>query len=165
MNTLVQYTKSVFSPGAFLVRLLLFAAGWFILVGGQTSDLWFVLLVLLLTTLISLYCVPPGQWRLRPLGVLAFLPYFFITAMRGGWDVARRAYHPGAVSVDPGFLTVSVSDDMRQTLLLAWIISLLPGTASCEIKDRTLLVHVLDKKLPVEAEIADLQKRIARMTA
>lgn len=164
MNTLVQYTKSVFSPGAFLLRLLLFSAGWFILVGGQMSDLWFVILVLLLTALISLYCVPPGHWRLRPLGVLAFVPYFFVTAMRGGWDVARRAYFPVKGSVDPGFLTVPLNDDIRQTLLLAWIISLLPGTASCEIKDRTLLVHVLDQKLPVEAEIADVQRRISRMT-
>jgi multicomponent Na+:H+ antiporter subunit E len=165
VNTLVQNTKSVFSPGAFLLRLLLFSGGWFILVSGRASDLWFVILVLLLTTLISLYCVPPGHWKFRPLGILAFIPYFFITAMRGGWDVAKRAYQPEAVSVDPGFIEVPIQEDIRQTLLLAWIISLLPGTASCEIKDRTLLVHVLDKKLPVEAEIADLQKRIARMTA
>lgn len=164
MNTTAQHTRPVLSPRAFLTRLLLFFGGWIILVGGQLSDLWFVALVLLSTTAISLYCIPPAQWNLRPVAVAAFVPYFLLTAIRGGWDVARRAFYP-TVPIDPDFLTVTVDDDHRRTLLLTWIISLLPGTAGCEIHDdRTLTVHVLDKRLPVAAEIKELQRRIARMT-
>lgn len=154
--------KIIFSPTAFFIRLLVFGGGWLILTGGQISDLWFVVLILLLTTALSLFCVPPGQWKLRPLAVLGLLPYFLITALRGGWDVARRAFYR-RIPIDPGFITIHLDDDHRRTLLLVWIISLLPGTASCEIEGSSLIVHVLDKNLPVASELEALQRRLEKV--
>ncbi len=160
MKTGIKHLKSSILIKSFILRLAIFAAGWLILVGGQQiSDVWFVILFLVATTVISIYTVPPGQWLISPWGVIRFFPYFVITAIRGGWDVARRVFFR-TVPIDPEFITIEHDPDPRKTLILAWIISLLPGTASTLITEKTIVVHVLDKKLPVAEEIQDLQNRI-----
>jgi multisubunit Na+/H+ antiporter MnhE subunit len=152
--------KSSILIKSFLLRFAIFTAGWFVLVGGlQVSDLGFVILFLTVTTVISIYSVPPGQWVISPLGVLRFFPYFILTAVRGGWDVARRVFFRN-IPIDPDFITIEHDLDPRKTLILTWIISLLPGTASTFITEKTIIVHVLDKKLPVTEEILELQNRI-----
>lgn len=165
MKTGVVNPRSGHIIKSFLLRFVLFATGWLILVGGtQISDIWFVLLFISLATVISLYSVPPGQWVLRPLGVLQFIPFFIITALRGGWDVARRVFFR-TVPTDPDFISIEHDRDPRKTLILAWVISLLPGTASTAITEKTIVVHVLDKSLPVAEEILELRKRINKIFA
>jgi multicomponent Na+:H+ antiporter subunit E len=160
MKTGIKNIKSTTLVKSFLLRFAIFAAGWIILVGGQkVSDIGFVILFVTAATVISIYTVPPGQWRLSPLGVARFFPYFLITALRGGWDVAKRVFFR-TVPIDPGFVTIKHGRDSRKTLILAWVISLLPGTASTVITEETIVVHVLDKKLPVTEEIRELQIRI-----
>lgn len=158
--TIITMKKNSILIKSFLLRFIIFTAGWFVLVGGrQVSDIGFVILFLILTTVISMYSVPPGQWVISPLGVIRFLPYFLLTAIRGGWDVARRVFFR-TVPIDPDFITIEHDQDPRKTLILTWIISLLPGTASTLITEKTIVVHVLDKKLPVTEEIRELQNRI-----
>lgn len=148
---------------SFLLRFILFAAAWFVLLGGQElTDIWFVALCLAAATVISIYSVPPGYWNLSLAGVARFFPYFLITALRGGWDVSQRVFFR-TVPIDPDFVTIEHDRDQRKTLILAWVISLLPGTASCAITEDTIVVHVLDKKLPVTEEIMELQSRINEM--
>lgn len=149
----------------FILRFVVLAAGWMALVGGQQyGDRWFVIVFLVATTLISIYTVPPGQWKLRPLGVVQFFPYFIIMALSGGWDVARRVFYR-TIPIDPDFITIEHDGDSRKTLILAWVISLLPGTASSVITENTIVVHVLDKNLPVTEEIQELQNRVNKMFA
>jgi multicomponent Na+:H+ antiporter subunit E len=163
MKTGIKNRKSSIPLRSFLLRFAIFAAGWLILLGGQQlSDIWFVILCLAATTVISIYSVPPGQWVLRPLGIARFFPYFLLTALRGGWDVARRVFFR-TVPIEPDFITIEHDRDPRKTLILAWVISLLPGTASTLITDERIVVHVLDKKLPVTEEIQELQNRINEM--
>ncbi len=160
MKTGIKNLKSSLVVKSFLLRFAVFAAGWLILIGGpKVTDVWFVVLCIIATTAISLYVVPPGQWVLSPLGVIRFLPYFIITAIRGGWDVARRVFFR-TIPIDPDFVTIQHDRDPRKTLVLAWVISLLPGTASTVITEESIVVHVLDKKLPVTEEIQELQNRI-----
>ncbi len=148
---------------SFLLRFGIFSAGWFVLVGGQQiSDILFVILFIAITTVISIYSVPPGQWLISPLGIIRFFPYFVITALRGGWDVARRVFFRN-IPIDPGFITIEQDRDPRKTLILTWIISLLPGTASTVLTEESIIVHVLDNKLPVTKEIHELQNRIHKM--
>jgi multicomponent Na+:H+ antiporter subunit E len=159
----IKNLKSSVLLKSFLLRFALFAAGWLVLVGGQKiSDILFVILFLVATTVISMYSVPPGQWNLRPLGLFRFFPYFLITALRGGWDVARRVFFR-TIPIDPDFVTIDHDGDPQKTLVLAWVISLLPGTASTVITEESIVVHVLDKKLPVAEEIQILKKRINRI--
>ena len=163
MKTGIKNIKNSTLIKSFFLRFAIFAAGWIILVGGQkVSDIGFVILFVTATTIISIYTVPPGQWVFRPLGVARFIPYFLITALRGGWDVARRVFFR-TVPIDPDFVTIEHDPDPRKTLILAWVISLLPGTASAVITEETIVVHVLDKKLPVAEEIRELEKRINEM--
>ncbi len=165
MKTGIKHLKRSTLLKTFLLRFAIFAAGWLVLAGGyQITDIWFVILFLVATTVISIYTVPPGQWVISPLGVVRFAPYFLITALRGGWDVARRVFFR-TVPIDPDFITIEHDPDPRKTLVLVWIISLLPGTASCGITEESIVVHVLDKKLPVTEEILELQKRINEMFA
>lgn len=159
-QTGIKNLKSMILLKSFLLRFAIFAAGWFVLLGGQKiSDIGFVILFLLVTTVISIYSVPPGQWVISPLGVLRFFPYFLMMALRGGWDVARRVFFRN-VPTDPEFVTIEHDQDSRKTLILVWVISLLPGTASSIITKENIIVHVLDKKLPVIEEIKELKKRI-----
>jgi multicomponent Na+:H+ antiporter subunit E len=161
-NSIKNLKRSIFIQ-SFLLRFAIFAAGWMVLVGGQQiSDIWFVILFVAATTVISIYTIPPGQWLLRPLGVARFVPYFLITALQGGWDVARRVFFR-TVPIDPDFITIEHDRDPQKTLVLAWVISLLPGTASTVITEETIVVHVLDKKLPVTEEILELKNRINQM--
>jgi len=163
MNTYIKNLKTGLFIKSFLLRFVIFAAGWIVLVGGpHFSDILFTIIFVSATALISIYTVPPGQWLIRPLGVIRFFPYFLIMAIRGGWDVARRVFLP-TIPIDPDFITIEHDRDSRKTLILAWIISLLPGTASTVITEETIIVHVLDKKLPVTEEIQELQKRIDKM--
>ncbi len=163
MKTGIKNLKSSILLKSFLLRFAILAAGWLVLVGGQQlSDIWFVILCLVATTVISIYTVPPGQWVLRPLGVIRFFPYFLLTALRGGWDVARRVFFR-TVPIDPDFITIEHDRDPRKTLILVWIISLLPGTASSGITEDSIVVHVLDKKLPVTEEIMELKNRINKI--
>ncbi|MDR4988958.1 MAG: Na+/H+ antiporter subunit E [Bacteroidales bacterium] len=163
MKTGIKKIKRSILIKSFLLRCAIFAAGWIILVGGQQiSDLWFVILCIAATAGISIYTIPPGQWVLRPLGVVLFLPYFLITAIRGGWDVARRVFFR-TIPIDPDFISIEHDRDPRKTLVLAWVISLLPGTASTVIREDSIVVHVLDKNLPVTEEIRELQHRINKI--
>jgi multicomponent Na+:H+ antiporter subunit E len=160
MKTDIKTLKRSILLKSFLLRFALFAAGWLILAGGQQlSDFGFVILFLAVTTVVSMYSVPPGQWHLRPMGVIRFFPYFLITALRGGWDVARRVFFR-TIPIDPDFITIDHDRNPQKTLILAWVISLLPGTASTVITEESIVVHVLDKKLPVTEEIQKLKNRI-----
>lgn len=160
MKNSIKNLKSSILIQSFLLRFAIFGAGWMVLIGGQKlSDIGFVILFVAATTVISIYTIPPGQLLLRPLGVVRFVPYFLIAALRGGWDVARRVFFR-TVPIDPDFITIEHDRDPKKTMVLALVISLLPGTASTIITGETIVVHVLDKKLPVTEEILELQNKI-----
>ena len=78
--------------------------------------------------------------------------------------MARRVFFR-KMPIDPDFVTIEHEQDQRKTLILAWVISLLPGTASTVITEKSIVVHVLDKNLPVKEEIRELQDRINVMFA
>ncbi len=163
MKTGIKNIKTSTLIKGIILRFVIFSAGWLVLIGGpNVSDVWFVVLCILATTIISIYVIPPGQWMLSPLGVVRFLPYFLITAIRGGWDVARRVFFK-TIPIDPDFITIEHDPDPQKTLVLAWVISLLPGTASTDITEESIVVHVLDKKLPVADEIQELKTRIDQL--
>lgn len=165
MKTDIKQLKKSVLIKSFVVRFLLFSAGWIVLLGGQRpSEFWLVVLFLTSTTVISIYSIPPGKWVLRPLGTIRFFFYFIKTAVKGGWDVGKRVFLK-RVPTDPEFIAVNHYRDPLKTLILAWVISLQPGTTSCMIKKKKIVIHVLDKKIPVAKEIITLQRRIDDMFA
>ncbi|MCC5814008.1 MAG: Na+/H+ antiporter subunit E [Leptospira sp.] len=162
-KTSIKNLNKIILIKSILTRFILFGLGWIVLLEGEKpEDIWFVVGLLAVTTTISIYSMPPGRWILRPKGFLRFSTFFFITALRGGWDVARRAYSK-TVPTNPEFITIPNNPDPLKNLILSWVISLLPGTASCEIGTSSIIIHVLDKNIPVEEEIQQLQTLIDNM--
>jgi multicomponent Na+:H+ antiporter subunit E len=105
----------------------------------------------------------PSDARLRPRGVLAFLPFFVLHSFRGGIDVARRAFSP-SLPLAPGFVPyrVRLPHGPPRTLFVNCI-SLLPGTFSAEFHDRELLVHLLASSEADVARLHRLEHKVAGM--
>jgi multicomponent Na+:H+ antiporter subunit E len=148
---------------AILRRGALGAGLWLLLTGGDTGTPVLAVLVIAAAVAASLAVLPPTG-RIRPVGVARFAVFFARESLRGGLDVARRAYTPGRVPLAPGF----VEREMRlpaepARLLAAGCTSLLPGTLSVELDGRTLLVHVLDTGMPFEQTLDALEDHVAGM--
>ncbi len=140
-------------------RTAVFFAGWLVLSGGVVSDWLFIFLLLTAVVAVSLVTVRPGEWRFHPRAVLNFLPWFLQKAMRGGLDVAGRVLRP-RLRIQPRIATIPIHGTEKQRLLLAFMVSLLPGTASCAVGEDTLVVHCLDVEYPVEEETEELLEKV-----
>ncbi|TVP79884.1 MAG: cation transporter [Puniceicoccaceae bacterium] len=147
-------------PVAVLSRLLGFTLLWWVLSEGRWQDPFLILAILLIATFCSLRLWPPGVWKLSPLHVLAFLPYFFWQSLCGGFDVARRAFQiKPALSPE----TVTMTMDLRpeSACLFAWVVSLLPGTACIHKNGTSFQIHLLDANS--ESKVHQLEQRINRL--
>jgi multicomponent Na+:H+ antiporter subunit E len=97
----------------------------------------------------------------RPLPLLWFLPWFALQAVRGGVDVAARAFR-GSDAVRPD--TVEYRTALRHPaarVVLATALGLLPGTFMARLEGDRLLVHRLHADMPVERMAARLEARLA----
>jgi multicomponent Na+:H+ antiporter subunit E len=145
------------------VRIVLFSVLWLVLAGWRWDEWWLIAIVIGASVASSMWYWPPGDLRIRVLPLLAFVPYFITQSVLGGWDVARRAFAP-SLPIDPGF----VAFELRLTsppavTTFAWIVSLLPGTASTQLEGSRLLVHVLDATADNETRLRDLETRVGRV--
>jgi multicomponent Na+:H+ antiporter subunit E len=146
---------------AILRRTVIAAALWLALTGGDTGTPLLAVLVIASAVATSLALLPP-LGRLRPLGLLRFLGFFAYESVLGGIDVARRAFAPGAVPVDPVFVERRLRLPTEASrLLLTGCLSLLPGTLSAELDDRRLVIHVLDNEMSWESTLDALEERVA----
>jgi multicomponent Na+:H+ antiporter subunit E len=144
------------------VRLALFAALWWILVDGLMYGLLVALLVLILTLVVSFVVIPAVHWRLPLIGIIRFIPYFLAASLRGGTDVARRAFHPG-LPLRPGFVEHRLLLTPGPALLFfVGTVSLLPGTLSVQLSDR-LRLHVLDLDSHEPERLMELEQRVAAL--
>jgi multicomponent Na+:H+ antiporter subunit E len=112
---------------------------------------------------ISVALLPDLDWRWSPVGAIRFTGYFLCESLRGGWDVASRALAPGprlspAIVCYPFHLPAGPA-----RLFFCGTISLLPGTAVVAIEERQLCIHVLDASPRVEAELRELECRVAAL--
>lgn len=144
-------------------RLLLFAVLWAILTGGRADALPLGALAVPLATLASLRLLPPSPWSLR--GWLRFLPYFLGESLRGGIDVAVRAFHPRR-PLAPALLDYPLQlPPGPARVVMADAVSLLPGTLCAELDGAVLRVHVLDHRRRPREQLAALEARVAALTA
>jgi multicomponent Na+:H+ antiporter subunit E len=149
---------------AILLRTGLFAMLWWVLAEGR-ADSWGVGAVSLVVALAaSLYLAPPGSGRLSPSGLLGFVGFFLIQSLKGGIQVAARAFRP-RMDLAPALLEVPINlpEAGIARVLLVNTLNLLPGTLSVAIMEDVLRLHVLDQRLPVIEEVRAAEARIARM--
>jgi multicomponent Na+:H+ antiporter subunit E len=103
------------------------------------------------------FTAPRRSVALRWSRLPRFFVWFVAQSVAGGLDVARRAaardmrLAPGLVDVDLGERAEGAQ------VLIALVVSLLPGTLAVRLDGRKLRLHALDTRLP----IADSVRRLA----
>jgi multisubunit Na+/H+ antiporter MnhE subunit len=100
-------------------------------------------------------------WRLK--GVAALAAFFVVESLRAGVDVAWRAV---SLDIAPHIIEYeSGLEDETGLTLFCGTISLLPGTLTTEVQERTLRIHTLDSRQSVREQLRRLECRIAAMFA
>jgi multicomponent Na+:H+ antiporter subunit E len=151
---------------AFLMRLVPAAATWWVLTDGALEwDAWVIgVPAVLATTWLSAALLPATGWSWR--GAARFALFFLWESLRGGIDVARRAFDP-RMPLAPGFFDheLEVRPDLARVAVINTS-SLMPGSLVVDIDGQTLRVHALDLLHPSSPRtVAGAETRIARMFA
>ncbi len=155
---------SVSSVIAVAWRFVFFCILWFIFSEGDFRSWPFgVPTVLVATWFSSSLTTGPEVCRLKVLRLVPYIPFFLIKSLGSGVDVMKRVFHPG-LPIDPALIEypLTISHE-KGRILLANSITLLPGTISAQLCDDHIVVHTLDKGLPVQETIRDLEGRIASL--
>jgi len=142
-------------------RAVAFTFMWWMLTAGSVNS-WLVgAPVVLVATLISMVLVPPFSCSV--VGSVRFVPFFIWHSLRGGADVAWRAFHP-KMPIAPGLVEfpLRLPPGMSRVFMVNTV-SLLPGTLSVELGANRLKVHVLDTRKNVLSELIRLEQIIAKM--
>lgn len=143
------------------VRLGFFAFIWLVLCKGDAGSWWFGIPTIAIACWVSLQLARPELSTLHPGKVLIFIPYFLGKSILSSIDVMRRAFSP-KLPIDPGLMVFPLGlPNESARIFLANAVSLLPGTISADLKKETLVVHTLDKNLPVHESIGELEGLIA----
>lgn len=145
-----------------MARAMLFALAWAALAGADPKS-WIVgAPAVLASVAISEWWVTPAapaSWRWR--GAPAFLWFFLSGSVRGGLDVARRAFDP-RLPIAPGFVSYRTTLPAGPArVLFANVISLLPGTVLTGIDGSLMEIHALDASADVTGELRRIELRVA----
>lgn len=142
-------------------RAVAFTFMWWMLTEGSVNS-WLVgAPVVLVATLISMVLVPPFSCSV--VGSVRFVPFFIWHSLRGGADVAWRAFHPKMpIAPDLVDFPLRLPPGMSRVFMVNTV-SLLPGTLSVELGSNHLKVHVLDTRKNVLSELMTLERIVAKM--
>jgi multicomponent Na+:H+ antiporter subunit E len=144
-------------------RLVVVAAIWLVLADGELRSPLLAACLVLAAVAASWWLVPPGVVRVSWRGVVGFVPFFLAASALGGIDVARRALDPRQ-TIQPDMLDHRVRLPAgAPRIVLAGVVSLLPGTLSAELREDRLAVHVLDARMPVRRTLGQLEAQVARL--
>ncbi|KAB7627483.1 Na+/H+ antiporter subunit E [Alkalilimnicola sp. S0819] len=145
-------------------RGALYTPLWFALSGAPAGNWPYGMMAVGATLGLSLALLPPGHtpahtqtsgWRL-----LRFLPWFAYASLRAGFDVARRAFSPGP-PLNPGLLEVKLPQAPgARRVVLAGLLTLLPGTLAADFTEGGLKLHVLDRARDNRGNILALAHRL-----
>ena len=139
------------------------ALAWLVVAGPNPASWLIGLPTVAFATWASLRLAPPLPYRISPVGLLVFLAYFVRESLRGGWDVAMRTLSP-RMRIAPGQTEYACSlPEGLPIVLFTGCVSLLPGTLSRRFDGRQTSLHLLDAREPQEAQLQELETRIATM--
>ena len=149
----------------FFATLLTLAVIWGLLTEFRLDALVFGLPAVLAGAGL-VFVLPPGRgWRISPRAALVFVLWFGVQSVRGAVDVAARAFSP-RMGLRPGFrrYPLSLPEGAARVMFLNTI-TLLPGTLSAELEEGAVVVHMLDMRADLEADLGQLEARIAALFA
>lgn len=150
---------------AFAVRSTVLALLWWFIAEGR-ADAWVVgAPAALAVAAASVRFAPPSGGALRPWPALRLVAWFLVRSLLAGADVALRALRPD-LPLAPAFIRVPLRlADPGARVVLADVLSLLPGTLSTAFDGDALLLHVLDERQPTERQVRVLEERLAAVFA
>jgi multicomponent Na+:H+ antiporter subunit E len=146
-----------------LMRFVVFSCLWYVLAGSDNASWIIGVPAVLFATALSLMLAPSSQYRISPAGAFRFIPFFLRQSFHGGMDVMRRAlsFHQ---LLDPGLVSYTTFlPEGTARILFINTISLLPGTLSAELHGNRIIIHTLDRGLPIWANIQGLEYHIAAL--
>lgn len=158
MSSLV-YSKA----SSIVIRLLLFAGLWWIIVQGR-AEAWLIgVPAVVLATMASIHLSGHGLPRVSLTNLPGFVALFLRQSISGGFDVARRTLRPNLL-IQPGFRHYRLHLDHPQgRVLLVNCISLLPGTLSADLEGDQVELHLLDNRIDPEPDLLRLELAVARL--
>jgi len=158
-NDIMTSAKTTISWPALLIRVGLFTLFWWILTDGDSSS-WLVgLPTIALAVIVSCYFLP--QTSIVVTAIPKFSLFFLNHSLRGGFDVAWRAFHP-KLPLTPDVIEYPLQlPHELSRIFMVNIVSLLPGTLSAGLEHDVLKVHVLDANTNFVAELELLEKNVA----
>lgn len=139
---------------------------WWILVEGDGA-LWGLGAVVVAAALaVSLRLAPPARSsKVSPLALVRFVMYFIGQSVQAGAQVALLALRP-RLRLAPGWVDVRLGLPAGlPRVVLMNALSLMPGTVSVRCSGDDLRLHVLDRRLPIAAEVARTEALIAQLFA
>lgn len=157
----MKQTEQGIDWSAVVSRALLFSLLWWALTDGMVGAWWIGAPAVAGAVIISVMLVPPSGlvWR----EVMGFIPFFLWHSLRGGVDVAWRAFHP-RMPISPELIEYPLRlPPGLPRVILVNTVSLLPGTLSAELAGRVLKVHVLDNPGDLPDELEALEQRVGCM--
>lgn len=144
-----------------LLRTLLFSLLWWSMAEGDMRIGWLGAIAVAAAVWASRRLLPPRQGRVSVPALLRLILYFIGHSVMAGVQVSLMALR-GRRSLQPAMVTISTTLQAGMPrLVLANLISLMPGTVCVGMDDDRLLLHVLDERLPVDASVAAIETRIA----
>lgn len=148
---------------AILLRTVLLLALWWTLTGGAPGAWLIGSITLAGAVAASLWLQPPGRYRFSITGLLAFSAFFLMKSIKGGAQVAAMALRP-RLDLHPDVLEIRLRlPHEAEQVVLASMLSLLPGTLSAGLEENCLHLHVLDSRLPIEQQVRAAEERVARL--
>jgi multicomponent Na+:H+ antiporter subunit E len=163
-----QGSWSVLARSAVL-RFVALAVVWWAMTEGD-GGLWaYGVVVGALATAVNLRLWPPrpsgGRVLPRLAAAVRLAGWFVRRSFAGGVDVARRATGR-RLDLEPGLVEHRLSlPPGNARLVVVDMVSLMPGTLSCELDGDVLRVHALDVSSDVHDQLAELEERVARVAS
>ena len=142
-------------------RVLLFSLVWWVLSEGNAESVWIGVAAVSFAVIVSAMLLPPVPLIWHEL--FMFVPFFLWRSLQGGVDVARRAFHP-RLPITPELLDYPLRlPPGLPRVMLANIVSLLPGTLSATLNREVLKIHVLDGEAALLASLDTLEERVGKV--
>jgi multicomponent Na+:H+ antiporter subunit E len=143
-------------------RFALLLGAWLVITAGDPAALPVGVLTVLAGVALSVRLVQPGARTVRLQAVLALVPSFLADSLKGGVDVARRAFDP-RLPLRPGWIEYPLRlPPGLSRVSLGNFLSLMPGSLAAGEHHGALYVHCLDTSGELEPRIASEEERIAR---
>lgn len=146
-----------------LIRLVILAAGWWILSEGDRAALAFGVPVVALALGASVRLAPRTAPSWRPVGLVRYGLAFLAGSLRGGLDVARLALAP-RLRLSPAIVRhrLALPAGPARHLFMATV-NLMPGTLAVHLDGDDLEIHALvDRGDELAGQLRDLEGSVAR---